>query len=37
MKWTGHVACVYKKRTAYNIWQGSVKKGDHLEDLGIDG
>jgi hypothetical protein len=37
MRWVRHVACMVKKRNAYNIFIGNLLGRDFLEDLGIDG
>jgi hypothetical protein len=37
MKWAGHVACMGEERKMYNIWVGSPKKRDHLEDQDVGG
>jgi hypothetical protein len=37
MRWAGHVVHMGEVRGAYNIWLGSLKGGDHWEDLGVDG
>jgi hypothetical protein len=35
MRWAGHVARI---REVYKLfWLGSLKGGDHWEDLGVDG
>ena len=37
MRWAGHVAHMGKRRGAYRILVGDLRKGDHLEDPGLDG
>jgi hypothetical protein len=34
LRWAGHVACMGERRGAY---RGNLRKGDHLEDPGVDG
>jgi hypothetical protein len=35
MRWAGHVARIGEVHTT--LWLGSLKGGDHWEDLGVDG
>jgi hypothetical protein len=37
LRWAGHVARMEELRGAYNILVGSLRGGDHWEDLGVDG
>jgi hypothetical protein len=37
MTWARHVACMGKMKMHVIFWLESLKGGDHLEDLGIDG
>jgi hypothetical protein len=37
MRWVGYVARLGEKRTVYRLWQGNLKTGDQLEDLGVEG
>jgi hypothetical protein len=37
MKWTGHLACLGKRKVTYRVWMGSSEGKNHLEDLGVDG
>jgi hypothetical protein len=37
MRWAGHVGRMGEVRGTYNVWLGSLKGGDHWEDLGVDG
>jgi len=34
IRWAGYVACMGERRGAYRVL---VVRGDHLEDLGVDG
>jgi hypothetical protein len=37
MRSAGHVACMGEVRVHTTFWLGSLKGGDHKEDLGVDG
>ena len=37
MRCVGHVARMGKRRDAYRVLVGRLKKEDHLEDPGVDG
>ena len=36
MRWAGHAARVGKRRGAYRVLCENLRKGDHLDDLGVD-
>jgi hypothetical protein len=37
MIWAMHIAFIVKTRNAYNILVENLRRGDYLENLGIDG
>jgi hypothetical protein len=37
MKWAGHVVRREIGEVRGKFWWGNLMKGDHLEDLGVDG
>jgi len=37
MRQSGHVAHMGDGTGAYTFWWGSLREGDHLEDLSVDG
>jgi hypothetical protein len=38
VRWAGHVACLGEIKNAYKFFVGKTEgKGNHLEDLGVDG
>jgi hypothetical protein len=37
LRWAGHVARMGASRAAYRVCWGNLKKGDHLEDRGVNG
>ena len=37
MRWARHVAHMGEMRGVYRVLMGTLKEGDHLEGLGVDG
>jgi len=37
MTWAGHVAHMWEITGACRFWWNNLRKGDHLEDTGVDG
>jgi hypothetical protein len=37
MRWAGRREHMGRREICTGFWQGNMKEGDHLEDLGIDG
>ena len=37
MRWAGHVTRMGHWRSAYRVWWGNLREGDHLEYPGVDG